>query len=57
MREEFTECDKCERLEKCAKEGVVLDVRESCDIFPHYIVGFSSGCPKESEETKCYADY
>lgn len=37
--EKDTECDKCELLYECIKEGNVMDVTEITDVRQHYIGG------------------
>lgn len=37
--EKDTECDKCELLHECIKEGNVMDMTELTDVRQHYIGG------------------
>lgn len=48
--EKDTNCDKCEYLEKCKVEKIVIDCAGCEDTRSHYIVGLGENCKKAMQK-------
>lgn len=47
--EHDTRCDKCDRLQECLKDDILLDVTKMSDSRKHYIRGMGAECKVDAE--------
>ena len=47
--ERDTRCDKCDRLQECLKEDILLDATTTYDSRKHYIRGMGAECKVDAE--------
>lgn len=47
--EKFTKCDKCELLDRCKEDGIVINTQTSEGQYEHYVIGLGCGCKKLME--------
>lgn len=48
--EQYSDCDKCQRLQECRKNGFLVEITLSQDTQRHFMRGLCCFCPKEKEE-------
>lgn len=48
--EKYSECDKCQRMNECRKNGLLVEITLAQDTVRHFMRGLGCICPKEKEK-------